>query len=31
VGVDTSGSFDIGGRPTPIADPAAKPINELLA
>jgi hypothetical protein len=31
VGVDTSGSFDIGGRPTPIADPAAKPITELLA
>ena len=31
VGVDTSGSFDIGGRPVPIADPAAKGIAELLA
>lgn len=31
VGVDTTGSFDIGGRPMPIADPAAKPITELLA
>ncbi|MFM8252513.1 MAG: DUF1501 domain-containing protein [Planctomycetota bacterium] len=31
VGVDTSGSFDIGGRPIPIADPAGKAISELLA
>ncbi|MFO0818404.1 MAG: DUF1501 domain-containing protein [Pirellulales bacterium] len=31
VGVDTTGSFDIGGRAMPIADPAAKGISELLA
>ena len=31
VGVDTSKSFDIGGRPIPIADPAANGIKELLA
>ncbi len=31
VGVDTSKSFDIGGRPIPIADPAASGIKELLA
>ena len=30
VGVDTSKSFDIGGRPIPIADPAASGIKELL-
>jgi uncharacterized protein (DUF1501 family) len=31
VGVDTSKSFDVDGRPIPIADPAAKGIGELLA
>lgn len=31
VGVDTSKSFDIGGRPIPIADPASSGIKELLA
>ena len=31
VGVDTSKSFDIGGRPIPIADPAYSGIKELLA
>ncbi len=31
VGVDTSKSFDVDGRPIPIADPASKGIRELLA
>lgn len=31
VGVDTSKSFDVDGRPIPIADPASKGISELLA
>jgi Protein of unknown function (DUF1501) len=31
VGVDTSKSFDVNGRPIPIADPASKGIRELLA
>lgn len=31
VGVDTSKSFDVDGRPIPIADPASKGIAELLA
>lgn len=31
VGVDSTGSFDIGGRPMPIADPAAYPISDLLS
>jgi len=31
VGVDSTGSFDIDGRPMPIADPARGPISELLA
>lgn len=31
VGVDTTGDFDIDGRPMPIADPASEPIKELLA
>jgi hypothetical protein len=31
VGVDSTGSFDIDGRPIPIADPAYGPISELLA
>ncbi|MCA9107710.1 MAG: DUF1501 domain-containing protein [Pirellulaceae bacterium] len=31
VGVDTTDSFDIDGRPMPIADPLAEPISELLA
>jgi hypothetical protein len=30
VGVDSTGSFDIDGREMPIADPAAKPIKELV-
>lgn len=30
VGVDSTGTFDVGGRPTPIADPAAASIKELL-
>jgi len=30
VGVESMGTFDIGGRPTPIADPASTPIKELL-
>lgn len=31
VGIDSSGQFNIAGRPFPIADPAAGPIEELLA
>lgn len=31
VGVDSTGSFDVGGRALPIADPAAKAITELIA
>ncbi|MFP6650122.1 MAG: DUF1501 domain-containing protein, partial [Pirellulaceae bacterium] len=31
VGVDSSDTFDVGGRPVPIADPAYEPIKELLA
>ena len=31
VGVDTSKSFDVDGRPIPIADPSSKGIRELLA
>jgi uncharacterized protein (DUF1501 family) len=31
VGVDSTGSFDIDGREIPIADPAVKPIEALLA
>jgi uncharacterized protein (DUF1501 family) len=31
VGVDSSDTFDVGGRPVPIADPAYGPIKELLA
>jgi hypothetical protein len=31
VGVDSTDTFDIGGRPVPIADPAYGPIKELLA
>ncbi len=31
LGVDSSGSFDIGGRPMPIADPAYQGIKELIA
>ena len=31
VGLDSSSSFDIGGRPMPLADPAAEPISELIA
>ncbi len=31
VGVDTSKSFDVDGRPIPIADPSSKAIRELLA
>lgn len=31
VGVDTLGSFDIDGRPMPIADPLVEPISELLS
>jgi len=31
VGVDTSKSFDVDGRPIPIADPASRGIKELLA
>ncbi len=31
VGVDSTGSFDVGGRALPIADPAAKAISELIA
>lgn len=31
VGVDPAFKFDAGGRPIPIADPAAEPIKELLA
>lgn len=30
VGVDSTGTFDVGGRPTPIADPASASIKELL-
>jgi len=31
VGVDSTGSFDIEGRPMPIADPNSEPIRELLS
>ena len=31
VGVDSSGKFDAAGRSIPMADPAAAPIQELLA
>jgi uncharacterized protein (DUF1501 family) len=31
VGVDTTESFDVDGRPMPIADPASEPIEDLLA
>ncbi|MEZ6141553.1 MAG: DUF1501 domain-containing protein [Zavarzinella sp.] len=31
LGLDSEGSFDIGGRPIPMADPAYKPIRELIA
>jgi hypothetical protein len=31
VGIDSSGEFEIAGRPFPIADPAKGPIEELLA
>lgn len=31
VGIDSTESFNIGGRPVPLADPAAKPIEELIA
>ena len=31
VGVDSSSTFDVGGRPVPVADPAYEPIKELLA
>ena len=31
LGIDSSGTFDIGGRPVPVADPAFQPIKELLA
>ena len=31
VGLDSSDSFDIGGRPQPLADPAHAPIHELLS
>jgi len=31
VGVDSSSTFDVGGRPVPVADPAYEPIRELLA
>ena len=31
VGLDSKGTFDIGGRPMPVADPAASAIQELLA
>jgi hypothetical protein len=31
VGLDSTGHFDIGGRPVPLADPAYAPIDELLA
>jgi uncharacterized protein (DUF1501 family) len=31
VGVDSTTPIDVGGRPTPLADPAAGPIQELLA
>ena len=30
VGVESTGSFDIDGRPMPIADPASEPISELI-
>ena len=30
VGVDSTGSFDIDGRPMPIADPAVSAVSELL-
>ena len=30
VGLDSTDTFDIGGRPVPLADPAYKPIEELL-
>jgi hypothetical protein len=31
VGVDPAFKFDEGGRPIPVGDPAAAPIEELLA
>lgn len=31
VGIDSTGSFDIDGRPMPIADPNSEPIQELLS
>ena len=31
VGLESTDTFDIGGRPMPVADPAASPIQELLA
>lgn len=31
VGLDSLSTFDIGGRPMPLADPASEPITELLA
>jgi hypothetical protein len=31
IGIDSHANFDIGGRPIPLADPAAGPIDELLA
>ena len=31
VGVDSAGEFNIGGRPIPMADPSAGPIEELLS
>jgi len=31
VGLDSTGTFDVGGRPVPMADPALSPIKELLA
>jgi hypothetical protein len=31
VGADTRRHFDVNGRPIPVADPAAGPIEEILA
>jgi uncharacterized protein (DUF1501 family) len=31
VGLDSTGTFDVGGRPVPMADPASEGIKELLA
>jgi uncharacterized protein (DUF1501 family) len=31
VGLDSTGTFDIGGREMPMADPAAQPIADVLA